>query len=69
MSTVFSIAEKKLAEIYGYIFGEWNKYYWERYNRPNTASPNKDKKCKVFEDISYGTQMNEQSKKVKLCVM
>ena len=31
--------------------------------------PLKDKKCRVFEDIFSGTEMNKQPKKVKLCVM
>ena len=26
--TVSSITEKKIAEIYGYVFGKWNKFYW-----------------------------------------
>ena len=32
--------EKKLAEIYGYFFGKWNKSYRKRSNGPNRASPN-----------------------------
>ena len=31
--------------------------------------PIQDKKCRVFGDISSGTKMNKQSKKVKPCVM
>ena len=31
--------------------------------------PLNDKKCRVFEDIFSGTQLNKQSKKVNLCVM
>jgi len=31
---------KKLAEIYGYVFGILNKNYRERYNGPNTACLN-----------------------------
>ena len=30
--------EKKLAEIYGYFFGKWNKCYRKRHNGPNRAS-------------------------------
>ena len=32
MRTISSITEKKLAEIYGYFFGKWNKCYRERHN-------------------------------------
>ena len=52
--------EKKLAEIYGYFFGKWNKYYRGRHNGPNNACPNYvsfkgSKKWRVFEDIFCGT--------------
>ena len=40
MRTVSSITGKKLAEIYGYFFGKWNKFYRGRHNRPNSACPN-----------------------------
>jgi len=40
MRTKSSITEKKLAEIYGYFFDKWNKYYRGRHNGPNSACPN-----------------------------
>ena len=49
-----------LAEIYGYFFGKWNKFYRGgdtagRKVHVQIMFPLKDKKCKVFEDIFSGT--------------
>jgi len=40
MRTISSVTEKKLEEIYDYIFGKVNKYYRKRHNGPNNACPN-----------------------------
>ena len=61
--TVSSRLRKKLAEIYGYFFGKWNKLYSGRHNGPNGACPNKIKNVGYLKTFPLGRRwINNQRK-------
>ena len=61
--TVSSRLRKKLAEIYGYFFGKWNKLYSGRHNRPNGACSNKIKNAGYWKTFPLGRRwINNQRK-------
>jgi len=60
MKTLSSITDKKIVEIYGYVFLTNEINTIERYLTGPTEHvqiliPLMDKKCRVFEDICFGT--------------
>ena len=68
--TVSSITEKKWAEISGYFFDKWNKFYRGditcRTAHVQIIFPSQEKKKQGIWGNFYGTKINKHSKKVKL---